>query len=133
MTKHIPTKLKDRLLPFNWDVQKVWALDAPEERVPTNELAPLLELPFWSSKPNSGMLFDLSPVEVIKDLDRYAHQKVRILNADIRFPIDFIIHEKRFYILDGLHRLARLQLEGAVTVRIRKHSLAVQEKIQVTS
>jgi hypothetical protein len=46
-------------------------------------------------------------------------------SIDFYFPLDFIYDSGNFYILDGLHRLARLKLENAPQVKVRKHSIDV--------
>jgi uncharacterized ParB-like nuclease family protein len=38
----------------------------------------------------------------------------------LRYPIDCMWIEGRFYILDGVHRLAKIMLSGRKVVRIRK-------------
>lgn len=78
-----------------------------------------------------GMLFDLTPNQALTNLDLYPHQRERIEKADIRYPVDIIFDEERFYILDGLHRVARLIVESSTQVRVRKHKMNVQAKIQV--
>ncbi|MGM0601114.1 MAG: hypothetical protein ACQETH_14995 [Candidatus Rifleibacteriota bacterium] len=90
MKVNIPEVLSNHILPISWDVRKVWGVIAPIEKLPITDFNFLLDLPFWSSKANIGMLFDLTPKQVIKNMDKYPHQKGRILKADIRFPIDFI-------------------------------------------
>lgn len=130
MDKFIPIELKEHLLPFNWDVERLWALSEVETILPFQALEYLLKLPFWSSKPNSGMLFDVCPKDVLQNLDAYPHQKERILKAEIKYPIDLIQHEQKFYILDGLHRLAKLSQQQKPTLRARIHELSIQAQIQ---
>jgi hypothetical protein len=131
MSKYIPSELKDFILPFNWDVKKVWELPAQIEEVELSTFEFMFDLPFWSSRPNAGMLFDVSPNEVLENFPAYPHQRERVENADIRYPIDFIFENDSYYILDGLHRLARYKLMGRKTIKIRKHKLEIRAKIQV--
>ncbi|MFO6425498.1 hypothetical protein [Motilimonas sp. KMU-193] len=131
MSKYIPKELKGFILPFNWDVNKVWGLLAPIEDVELSDFEFLFELPFWSSRPNAGMLFDISPNQVLANMYLYPHQKERVEKADIQYPIDFIFENGTYYILDGLHRLARHKLLGNRTVKVRRHKLEIRTKIQV--
>lgn len=131
MSKYIPKELEDFILPFNWDVKKVWELPASVENVELRDFEFMFDLPFWSSRPDAGMLFDISPNEVLENMNLYPHQKERVENADVRYPVDFIFENDTYYILDGLHRLARHKLMGNKTVRIRKHKLEIRTKIQV--
>ncbi len=50
--KYIPESLKDYILAFNWDVRKVWKLEADIEENKLSELEFMFDLPYWSSKPN---------------------------------------------------------------------------------
>jgi len=132
MQKIIPESLNEHVLPFNWDVKKVWSLDADVIEVPMSTFHYMLDLPFWSSKSNVGMLFDLTPRQAINDLEQYPHQRDRINNADISYAVDFIKRGDQFLILDGLHRLVNLFMNGEKTVRIRCHSVDIEDLIRVS-
>jgi len=133
MSKYIPEVLKEFMLPFNWDVRKVWMQEADIEEIMLSELEFMFELPYWSSKPNSGMLFDITLNQVLDDLAKYPHQTERVENADIQYPIEFIFENGTYYILDGLHRLARHKLLDKKTVKVRKHKLEICANIQVNN
>lgn len=62
--KVVPEILEDHILPFNWDVRKVWELEAKVTQIPYTEFAYLLELPLWSSVAKHGLLFDICPMDV---------------------------------------------------------------------
>ncbi len=125
MTKNVPSVLANHILPFNWDVRKLWNLEAEISLQPRSDFDYLLDLPLWSSVPNQGMLFDISPREVIACPERSPHQYHRIKHADISFPIDLLIYREQPWILDGVHRLTRIFQFGSEFVRVRFHSEAV--------
>jgi hypothetical protein len=127
--KILPEILADHILPFDWDVHLVWEQDAEVVRWPIADLAYLLDLPLWSSVPGQGMLFDISPREVLGSRDRSPHQHLRILEADVTFPIDLLRYRERHWILDGVHRLAKLALAGKEFVSVRVHSEAIIPRI----
>lgn len=129
MAKIVPKEIADHILPFNWDVRLVWRQEAAVLQRPLLDFDYLLNLRLWSSVPNRGMLFDISPREVIASPHRAPHQERRMLTADIRFPIDFLHYKERLWILDGVHRLARLSQMGADVVSIRVHSEATIPRI----
>jgi len=129
MGKRIPGTLKDYILPFNWDVKTVWSLEAPTRKVNRSSLDYLLHLPLWSSIPGKGMQFDISPLEVIQDPTRSPHQAKRIENTDTIYPIDMIELEGKLWILDGIHRLAKLYVLGVDYICVRIHHASVIEKI----
>ncbi len=131
MTKHVPVSVRDVILPFDWDVSKVWQLSAPIKQERRNAFDYLLYYPLWSSEPNQGMMFDLSPMTVIDYPNSSEYQKTRLGNTDVSFPIDVIELEGQTWLLDGSHRIARLYLDGVEDVLVRRHSESVLDAILV--
>lgn len=131
MTKIIPPSLNNHILPFNWDVRKVWNLPTQVTRQKILNLEYLLDLPLWSSVKGCGMLFDLSPNEVIQAPLISPYHAKRLFIADISFPIDFLLHQDRTWILDGIHRLAKHKLikNSVVEVRLHDESAILEIKI----
>jgi len=127
--KHLPDILANHILPFDWDVRQVWGLEKEVAVRPLAAFAYLLDLPLWSSVPNQGMLFDISPREVIDHPQRSLHQYERIVEADTDFPIDLLFYQEREWILDGTHRLAKLFLVGEKSVSVRVHSEGIIPRI----
>ena len=127
--KILPDILADHILPFDWDVRLVWTEEAEVSRWPIADLAYLLDLPLWSSVPGRGMLFDISSREVLASPDRSPHQYLRVLQADLAFPIDLLRYRECHWILDGVHRLAKLALLGEDFVGVRVHSEAIIPRI----
>jgi len=120
--KPIPQELQAHILPFDWDVCKVWFLPTLPEQIKRSELDYLLDLKLWSSIPNAGMLFDISPRSVIESPAASPHQYQRIQQADTSFPIDMLSFRNRRWILDGVHRLAKLCIIDSEWVALRLHS-----------
>ncbi len=130
ISKMVPKSLEEHILPFNWDVRKVWALEKTAIAIPRARYDYLLNLPLWSSKPNQGMLFDISPLEVVEDALRSPHQFARVVNCDVSYPIDLIYYCDREWILDGVHRLARKYQLKDPTVLVRVHTDVVIPEIK---
>ena len=115
----LPTIIAKNGFTFSWDEKEVWKLDVPVETMAVELLEWHFDLPFWNedSKP-----YSLSAREVMENPEHcQAHYK-RILAADTNFPIDVAMHPDtgKWLILDGLHRLAKLHLEGVTHVLVRK-------------
>ena len=121
MNKHIPFVLQPHILPLNWEVTKVWALNSRVHQAWLSHFEYLLELPIWSSRPNAGMLFDITPMKLIKQPESCPYQMNRVRQANIKYPIDFLNYEGKLWILDGVHRLANMKLKGFETIFIRIH------------
>ena len=119
--KSIPPILVDHILPFNWDVRKVWQLSADVIDEQVEPFLYLMDLPLWSDVPYSGMLFNISPSEVLNNPKRSPHQMNRVLSADTLYPLDFLTMNSKLWILDGVHRLAKLVMQGDDNLSIRVH------------
>ena len=74
-----------------------------------------LDCPFW--KTEKGCSYNLAPSTVLAEPGRYAGHFDRILNADLNFPLIASRFGGRLVILDGLHRLAKCQLQGVTTLK----------------
>jgi hypothetical protein len=131
MPKVVPDILKEHVLPFDWDVRKVWALNADIVQVPCSEFAYLLELPLWSSVPKRGLLFDTRPMDVLRDPDISAYQALRLEEVDLRFPIDVLVLDGKRWILDGVHRLARHFSLKREVLSARFHDASIIPAIQL--
>jgi hypothetical protein len=110
----LPKELQENGFDFHWDNEKVWLLDIPVEEIHIQELDYLFDMPFWQDEGKT-------PRQIIIELDKYPNKKERILNADVKYPIDIMQNNKGKYLtLDGLHRLAKLSLEGKEKIKVRK-------------
>jgi hypothetical protein len=127
--KRIPSELTDHILPFNWDARLVWQQAAKVDQRLLAEFEYLLDLPLWSSQPKMGMLFDIAPRTVMAFPERAPHQTQRIHEARIEFPVDLIRYRGREWVLDGVHRIAKLSLMGADTIRVRVHDETIIPRI----
>ena len=125
MAAAVPPELRRHILPFDWDVRRVWRLDTPARPIPRVELDYLLDLPLWSSRPQSGMLFDLAPRAVLDDPQLAPHQYRRVVEADTAYPIDMLQYAGGRWILDGVHRLAKLFFRGDGRAAVRLHPASV--------
>lgn len=117
----LPKEIRDQGLDFHWDKNKLWALEnIPIEDIEVSEIEWQLDLPFWH---HNGKKYSICPRVVLENIDLYPDHKTRILNADINYPIDLIENQNgRLEILDGVHRLIKLMLDGNKKVKVRKIS-----------
>ena len=130
MSKDVPDHMKELVLPFDWDVRRVWALEASVEKVALQRVQFLLESPFWSHNPTRFTDFDLRPMDVLCGAIRSEYHLGRIDEADTSHPIDLIDHDARLWILDGVHRVAKLYRRGRRSVRMRRHSILIRSAIR---
>lgn len=105
-------------LPFWRDNEKLWALEVPVEDMDIGKLLWILDVPFWEDD-EGNIVF--TPREVMENLDAYPNHRDRIQNSDTSYPLDIMKNKKGEWLtLDGLHRFAKMVLDGAMTIRVRK-------------
>lgn len=113
----LPKEIQKNGFDFHWDKHKLWALDIPVEYLDVSLLVWQLELPFWA---HDGKKYNLCPMRVLENIDLYPEHKDRILNADTSHPIDVMKNQNsKLEILDGVHRLVKLMLEGNTKIKVR--------------
>lgn len=113
----LPKIIKDVGFEFSWNEPKVWALNTPVEEIPIEELTWHFAVPFWF-KP--GGKYDLTPQEVVDNPQNFAEEYQRIQSSDTSHPLDIMLWKGKWLLLDGLHRLVKLSLDGQKTVKVRK-------------
>ena len=114
----LPKEIREEGIDFHWDKYKLWALDIPIEDMDVSLLEWQLDLPFWN---HEGKKYNLHPRLVLENIELYPDHKDRVLNADIKYPIDIMENQNgKLEILDGVHRLVRLMLEGNKKVKVCK-------------
>jgi len=121
--KPTPAPLPPHIVPyaftFRWDNEKVWALSVPTESMDVSELVWHLDIK-WLHTPEGR--FDLTPIEIMSNPTIHSEQYDRTMNSDLSFPIDVMIHDDHWQILDGLHRLMKSIDQGLTSVTVRKIS-----------
>jgi hypothetical protein len=118
----VPPVLRDVILDFVWDRERLWGLQLPEQEVPVSKLRWHLTLPLWSFE---GLPFSVSPEQVLTDPARYWAQYERTMAADLSLPLHVVARpRRRLTILDGTHRLLKAQSLGLGKVVVRKATMA---------
>jgi hypothetical protein len=105
-------------LPFWRDNEKLWALDVPVEEMDISEFSYYYDNPFWEDEEGNIVI---TPNEVINNPEKYLFHWKKIQECDTQYPLDIMKNKSgRWGILDGLHRLVKLHLNGEVKVKVRK-------------
>ena len=113
----VPDELRPYMLGFEWTHAGLWALRLPVESMAVAELAWQLELRWWR---RGERVFAISPAEVLRDPGADREQFERVLAADLAFPVDVTLRRDRWFLLDGVHRLAKATLEGRSVIEVRR-------------
>ena len=105
-----PPELVGIILDFDWDLERLHALDLPAEEVAVAELRWQLDLRWWRY---ADRHFAITPNEVRGDPVRYDLHWQRTLAAQLAFPIHLAeTAPARWTILDGVHRLLKAEVLG---------------------
>jgi len=116
----VPPRLKDLLLDFWWDLDKLHALELPEINCDMVDFLFYLDLPYWQYK---GEPFRVAPRDVLEYPDKYHEQHTRTLHADLQHPIIIFKRENQpTIILDGVHRLLKAHMLGLAEIRVKLFS-----------
>jgi hypothetical protein len=106
--KNLPPEMRGWYFPFNWNLERLWALDVPARMFSLADLRWHFEMPIWSVAP--GMHFDLRPAEVIRNPGLHPRHDQRIEKADISYPLDLMLTPRGLTVIDGVHRLAKYEI-----------------------
>jgi hypothetical protein len=117
MQRKPPAIIKKVGFAFRWEESKVWKLNYPTKEISVQELSWHFKIPFWSTKHG---YYDLSPEEVVKNPKKHAKEFARIMQSDLKYPLDIMKNKGRWLMLDGLHRLVKAHVLGMHIVRVRK-------------
>ncbi len=101
----------------NWEEEKVWALDLPVQEIDVEKLWWHLDVPYWEN--DAGDRWMVTPRDVMNKKEGTTLEQSRIEKADTAFPIDLFESKGRLYVLDGLHRLVKLLLNGETKINVR--------------
>ena len=110
-----PPELVGIILDFDWDRERLHALDLPAAEVAVAELRWQLELRWWK---HADRHFAVTPNDVRADPIRYDLHWQRMLAAQLSFPIHLAeTAPARWTILDGVHRLLKADVLGHSHIR----------------
>ena len=115
MTK--PAIIRRYWYSIDWDVETIWHLDLPVRVFPIIHLLWHMHVPVWPDM--LGHSYRITPIEVMNDPVVNHREYRRVMLADTSHPLDVFRNRNRIMILDGIHRLARLQQIGRRHVRAR--------------
>lgn len=113
----MPEIIKEVGFDFSWSEEKVWSLDLPVETMNVSELDWHFDIPFWNT-PNG--YYDLKPRDVINYPEKYKEEYERTLKSDLTYPLDIMLWKGKWLLLDGLHRLVKIAVQGKTLVQVRK-------------
>ena len=85
----------------------------PIEEIYIRSLVEYIDLPIWRNN-------TLRPIDVILNPEWYPEEYKYIMDANINIPIDIIIKNNKYIIVDGLDRLVKNWVMVKHKVKVRK-------------
>ncbi|MFH1111875.1 MAG: hypothetical protein V1712_02285 [Patescibacteria group bacterium] len=116
-SKQPPRVLTDVGLSMFVDTTKLRALSLPIVEIDMEKLIWHFEMPVWEKDGTDD--WNLTPWEVIrKEKGSTTHQK-RVEETDISHPIVVTNYNSRYVVLDGVHRLVKVYLNGGEKIKAK--------------
>jgi hypothetical protein len=113
--------------PFPVNMEEMWKSEKRIEEVSVEELRWNLKFPWWST--DEEIPYNLTPDDVLKDVNLFLDHKKRVENSDVKYPLLLVqTKQNRWLIYDGVHRFVRQILEGKQTVLCQKFSIDEMDK-----
>ena len=112
-----PKILTDAGLSMFVDTVKLRELPLPVSEIDIDQLLWHFDMPVWSKDGTDG--WNLTPWEAIrKESGSTIHQK-RIEDADFSYPLVATEYNSKMVILDGVHRLAKMYMQGEKIIKAK--------------
>ncbi len=112
-----PAIISEYWYSIDWDVEELWRLDLPSERMPLAALAWHLDVPVW---PDEGRRpYSVTPRQVLENPEENPTEFGRVDAASLDYPLEVFRNRDRLMILDGVHRLAKAHALGLEEVMVR--------------
>jgi len=123
-----PKILTDAGYEIYCDTFKLRRLDVPVVDFEINKLVWNFNLPFWEKDKTDD--WNLTPREVInKAAGSFRHQK-RIGKVNLKYPIFLLYKNKKWLVVDGVHRLVKAHLAGQNTIKAKIFTWAMIKQCQ---
>ena len=87
----------------------------PGRRLGLEELRWHLDLRWWR---RNGVWFQVTPREVLAHPEAHAEHAERVANADLSYPLHVVPRHQRWLILDGIHRLVKVEMLGMTDLAV---------------
>jgi hypothetical protein len=105
MENNVPKILTDAGYEIYCDNIKLRNLDLPVVDFEVDKLIWNFDLPFWAKDGTND--YNLTPWNVINNVDESRGHQERVKQADLQFPILLLNKNNKWLIIDGVHRLVK--------------------------
>lgn len=116
---------------FKIDEPKLWAIDIPIEEIDISEINHNLDIPYLEKEGTDD--WNLSPRMLIENFDKEVSHAKQVERADLKYPIEIYQHQGKWIILDGVHRFTKAIRLGHKTIKVRRVSEEIANKVKKTN
>jgi len=114
---------------FKIDEPKLWAItDILVEEILLSKLDNNLDILYREQEDTDD--WNLSPRMCLENIEKEIYHAGEINKADIQHPIEIYFHQWQRIILDGVHRFAKHHLLGLETIKVRKISPELAQRVK---
>ena len=107
---------------------KLWEQNIPTEEISISEIEYNLDIPYlekiWTDD------WNLTPRMLIEGFEKELPHAKKVNKADLKYPIEIYHHKGKWIILDGVHRFTKAVRLGHKTIKVRRVSEKVVQKIK---
>ena len=112
-----PKHITDAGLNMYVDTVKLRELPLPIVEIPIANLLWHFDMPVWAKDGTED--WNLSPRDVLEQKEGSKGHYERMQKADISHPLVVTDYNGRLVILDGVHRLLKMYIDGAESIRAK--------------
>ena len=112
-----PKQITDLGLNLLVNTEKLRPLPIQEQEFRMEDLVWHLDIPVWAKDGTDD--WNLTPRNVIDKTEGSAGHYERMMKSDTQFPLLLRRYNERLVIVDGVHRLTKLFLEGKDSVKAK--------------
>lgn len=111
---------------FKTDEPKLRKVELPIEEILLSEIENNMDIPYREQEGTDDR--NLTPRMCIENFEKEIWHAKKILEADLKYPIELYFHKDQRIILDGVHRYTKAVREGHAIIKVRKVPEEIAQK-----
>ncbi len=113
---------------FKVDYKKLWGLSIPVEEINISELEANLDFPYLEQEGTDD--WNLTPRMLIDNFEKEISHAKKVKETNLSHPIEIYFHNDNWIILDGIHRYVKALMGGHRTIKVRKVSKEMLDRVR---
>ncbi len=113
---------------FKVNYKKLWDLDISVEEIDISKLEANLDFPYLEQEGTDD--WNLTPRMLIDNFAKEISHAKKVEKTDLDYPIEIYFHNDNWIILDGIHRYVKALMRGDKTIKVRRVSKEMLNKVR---